>query len=102
VREMVTSVPARIFRLSPRVLERDWIAMRGESEVALVVVNGRIKLISPELAAQLPKAERRRFERLHVECRPPVLVAAPVARLRRAAEKHLGSDLRLAGKLVLA
>ncbi|HXS94205.1 MAG TPA: amidohydrolase family protein [Candidatus Limnocylindrales bacterium] len=102
VREMVTSVPARILRLSPRVLERDWIAMRGESEVALVVVNGRIKLISPELAAQLPKSERRRFERLHVECRPPVLVAAPVARLRRAAEKHLGSDLRLAGKQVLA
>lgn len=109
---MVTSVPARILRLSQRELAKDWIAVRTRAQtpegalfggaVALVVVAGRIRLISPELAAQFPAAERRRFQLLRVENRPPVLVDADVMGLRRAAEKHLGSDLRLAGKRILA
>ena len=90
----------------------DWIAVRTEARtpaealfdgaVALVVVAGRIRLISPDLARQLPAAERRRFQLLHVEDRPPVLVDADVRQLRRAAAKHLGQDLRLAGKRILA
>jgi len=109
---MVTSVPARILRLSQSALAADWIAIHCAAEtpeealfagsVALVVVAGRIRLISPELARQLPARERRRFEPLHVEGRPPVLVDAPVRALRRAAARHLGSDLRLAGKRILA
>ncbi len=89
---------------------RDWIAVRSqartavqallEGTVALVVVAGRIRLISPELARQLPASVRRRFQLLHVEGRPPVLVDADVRALRRAAAKHLGSDLRLAGKRI--
>ena len=108
---MVTSVPARILRLSRRATAGDWIAIRTRARtreealfggsVALVVVGGRIRLISPELAEQLPKVERRRFQLLHVENRSPVLVDADVARLRRAAAKHLGEDLRLAGKRIL-
>ena len=109
---MVTSVPARILRLSQRALAGDWIAVRTRAQtpedallagpVALVVVAGRVRLISPELAEQFPARERRRFQLLHVEHRPPVLVDADVVGLRRAAAKHLGDDLRLAGKRILA
>jgi cytosine/adenosine deaminase-related metal-dependent hydrolase len=110
--EMVTSVPARILRLSRRARAGDWIAVRSnartpwdallDGSVALVVVAGRIRLISPELAQQIPKPERRRFQMLHVEHRAPVLVDADVAGLHRAAAKHLAGDLRLAGKKILA
>jgi cytosine/adenosine deaminase-related metal-dependent hydrolase len=112
--EMVTSAPARILRLA-RWQTRpqpsgDWIAVRSAAQspaqalfdgaVALVVVAGRIRLISPDLARQLPSPVRRRFQVLHVESRPPVLVDADVRGLRRAAAKHLGEDLRLAGKRI--
>jgi cytosine/adenosine deaminase-related metal-dependent hydrolase len=107
--EMVTSGPARILRLS--LLNGDWIAVRSkartaieallEGAIALVVVAGRIRLISPELAVQLPASERRRLQLLHIENRPPVLVDADIRGLRRAAVKHLGSDVRLAGKRIM-
>jgi cytosine/adenosine deaminase-related metal-dependent hydrolase len=99
LQEMVTTVPAKILRLPTR--KDDWIVRRGD-HVSLVVVAGRIRLISPELAEQLPHAERRRFQSLHVEGRPRVLVDADIRKLRRAAAKHLGEDLRLAGKRLLA
>jgi hypothetical protein len=73
-----------------------------DGSVALVVVAGRIRLISPELAEQLPKSVRRRLQLLRVEHRAPVLVDADVAGLHRAAARHLGGDLRLAGKKILA
>jgi cytosine/adenosine deaminase-related metal-dependent hydrolase len=109
--EMVTSGPARILRLSQSHTRRDWIAVRSKARtparalfdgtIALVVVAGRVRLISPELAHQLPRAERRRFQLLHIEGRPPALVDADIRHLRRAAAKHLGHDLRLAGKRIL-
>ena len=95
---MVTTVPRLILRL-PK--SGDWIAV-SEGNIALVVMGGRIRLISLELARQLPANVRRRFQPLNVEGRPPVLVDAPVRALRRAAAKHLGSDVRLAGKRLLA
>jgi cytosine/adenosine deaminase-related metal-dependent hydrolase len=99
--EMVTSAPARILRLPQR--KNDWIAIHiGTGAVALVVIGGRVRLISPELARQLPRCERGRFQLLHVEGRAPVLVDADIRQLRRAAAKHLGRDLRLAGKRILA
>ena len=107
--EMVTTLPAAMLRLSRT---GDWIAVKStarsphrallEGSIALVVVRGRIRLISPELAEQLPRVERRRLQLLHVEGRAPVLVDAPVAKLRRAAARHLGSELRLAGKRILS
>jgi cytosine/adenosine deaminase-related metal-dependent hydrolase len=110
--EMVTCVPARILRLPARAQAGDWIAVRSHARtpwdalfdgaIALVVLGGRIRLISPELVEQLPKSQRRRFQLLHVEHRAPVLVDADVAGLRRAAARHLGGDLRLAGKRILA
>ena len=112
VYEMVSSVPAALLRLSRAVTRGDEITLRAASSdpadallngsVAMVKVAGRIRLIAPDLAGQLPREVRRRFQPLHVEGRPPVLVDAPVRALRRAAEKHLGSDFRLAGKRVLA
>lgn len=102
VREMVTTAPAQILRLNPS--KNDWIAVRSEAPkaVSLVVVAGRIRMISPQLARQLPVAERRRFQLLHLEGRQPVFVDADVRSLRRAAAKHLGADLRLAGKRILS
>jgi cytosine/adenosine deaminase-related metal-dependent hydrolase len=109
--EMVTSEPARILRLTKAATSRDWIAVRSEGRtpiealfdgaVSLVVMAGRIRLISPGLAIQLPYAERRRFQPLHIEGRQPVLVDADVRALCGAAAKHLGEDLRLAGKRIL-
>jgi len=105
---MVTQKPARILRLAP---SQDWVALRSPSrvparalfqgEIALVVVNGRIRLIAPDLAAQLPAAVRARFEPLALEGRAEVLVDANVRRLYRAAARHLGTGFRLAGKRVL-
>jgi hypothetical protein len=64
-------------------------------------VSDRIRLISPELARQLPAARRRGFQMLAVEGRDPVLVDADVRALLRAARRHLGPTLHLAGKRVL-
>jgi cytosine/adenosine deaminase-related metal-dependent hydrolase len=107
--EMVTAEPAQILRLRPTA---DWIAVRStrrtpaeallDGTVAAVVTRGRLRLISPELARQVPRERLRRFQSLQVEGRPPVLVDADVRALRRAAAKHVGSELRLAGKRVLA
>jgi cytosine/adenosine deaminase-related metal-dependent hydrolase len=109
--EMVTSGPARILRLPKSHGKEDWIAVRSaartaaealfDGTIALVVVGGRIRLIAPDLADQLPRTVRRRFQLLHLEKRPPVLVDADVRTLRRAATKHLGRDIRLAGKRIL-
>lgn len=110
--EMVTTAPATILRLSRAATRGDWIAVRSTAvtphdailngSVALVVVAGRIRLIAPDLARQLPRDVRRRLQPLAVEGRDPVLVDARVGALRRAVEKHLGRDFRLAGKRVLA
>ena len=110
--EMVTRGPALILRLVAAAHARgDWIAVRSKGSelrsealldgaIALVVVAGRIRLISPELADQLPRAERRRFQLLHIESRPPVLVDADVRAAPRRGEAP-GQDLRLAGKRIL-
>ena len=106
--EMVTAEPAHILRLRPTA---DWIAVRSkrrtpaeallDGTVAAVVSRGRLRLISPELARQIPRDRLRKFQPLEVEGRPKVLVDANVSGLRRSAAKHLGSELRLAGKRVL-
>jgi cytosine/adenosine deaminase-related metal-dependent hydrolase len=109
--DMVSSAPGRILRLAASSTRGDWVALKTaartpeaalfEGTVALVKVAGQIRLISPELARQLPAAERRRFQPLHVDGRAPVLVDADVSALRRAATKHLGDRLYLAGKRIL-
>jgi len=110
--EMVTTIPARILQMAPRTTACDWVAVlshgRSPSQallkgsIALVVVRGRIRLIAPSLARQLPAEFTSRFQSLTIEGRPTVLVDADVRGLHRAAAKHLGSTLRLAGKRILA
>ncbi len=106
--EMVTETPARVLKLPRR--GADWVAIRSggrspceallrASAPELVVVRGKVRLISAELArhTRLP-----RFQRLHVEGRGEFLVDADIAQLRRSAERFLGSAFRLGGKRVLA
>ena len=110
--EMVTSIPASILRLTEAQRKGDWIAVRSEAAtpagalhegtVALVVVAGRIRLITPALARQLSSDERRRFQLLRIEGREPVLVDADVRTLCSTAARHLGPDLRLAGRRILS
>jgi cytosine/adenosine deaminase-related metal-dependent hydrolase len=110
--ELVTTQPARILRLPDSYGPRDWIALRSASanpadallhgSIALVVVRGRIRLISQELVRQLPSARRRQFQPFAVEGREPVLVDADIPGLQRAARRYLGPVLRLAGKRVLS
>jgi len=94
VRDMVTTVPARILQLPTT---RDWIGMRGD-HIAAVSIRGRIRLIAPDLATP---AQRRSMQPITLEGRPTVLVDAPVRQLRRAAARYIGSDVRLAGKRIL-
>lgn len=108
--DMVTTAPARMLRLAPS--GGDWIAIRTTSHapveallkgtIALVVTRGRIRLIAPELATQLSLRERHRFQPFALEGRRPVLVAADVRSLYRAAARELGPNFCLAGKRVLA
>jgi cytosine/adenosine deaminase-related metal-dependent hydrolase len=106
--DMVTETPARILKLPRR--RADWVAIRSSgrspceallraSRPELVVVRGKLRLISAELARQ---ARLPRFERLHVEGRGEFLVDADIARLRKSAERFLGNTFRLGGKRVLA
>ena len=107
---MVTRQPSRILRVPSRA--EDLIAVRSDARrpaqalldgsVSLVVVGGRIRLITPGLARQLPARTFSHFQPLALEGRPPVLVDAGVRELHRVAARHLGRDLRLAGKRVLA
>jgi len=108
--EMVTTAPTQILRL-PQCAASDWIAVRSDAvhpadalrtgSIALVFARGRIRLISPELAKQLTPRERRRLQPLAVDGRARVLVDADIRMLRRIAVKHLGPELRLAGKRLL-
>jgi cytosine/adenosine deaminase-related metal-dependent hydrolase len=63
----------------------------------LVMIGGRVKLIATELARNTSG-----LQRLNVDGRGDFLVRAPVARLRKQAERALGTGIRLAGRKVLA
>lgn len=110
---MVTEIPAGILRLGPRAADLIAIHDDGRSPAEallraarpeLVIAGGQIKLISAALARRAPalRLERLRLESLRVEGRGEFLVDADIGRLRRAAERGLGSELRLAGRRILA
>jgi cytosine/adenosine deaminase-related metal-dependent hydrolase len=67
----------------------------------LVVVGGRIQLISCDLARQLPASALRGLRPLTVEGRETVLVKADVSRLYARAAGPLGDGVRLAGRRIL-
>jgi len=72
-------------------------ALARATAPAIVMVNGKLKLISRQLAGRRPS---KSLNRLNVEGRGEFLVDANVARLRQQAERMLGKDIRLAGRAV--
>jgi len=114
--DMVTTVAARILRLEGGegalreggVADLVAVADTGGTPAAalhamrpeLVVVGGKIKLISERLAARLPSASRRGLESIHVEGRGEYLVKSKVSQLYAATKSILGTDFKLAGRAV--
>ena len=98
--EMVTTAAESILRLPPR--PEDWMAAAEFGEPPqLVVIGGRIHLIGVDLAEQLPEALRRKFQRIEIEGRPPVLIRWDVGQLLEETRRHLGrGEVRLAGREV--
>jgi cytosine/adenosine deaminase-related metal-dependent hydrolase len=97
---LVTAAAARIFRLPPR--PGDWIAVpQFGAPPELVVIGGRIHLISLELAADLPFGLRPEFYPLKIQTRPPVLVRWNIPQLLQDTCRYLEPDaIRLAGREV--
>jgi cytosine/adenosine deaminase-related metal-dependent hydrolase len=67
---------------------------------ALVILGGRIQLVSQTLAARLDAKLTRHLQRIELEGRGAWLVNADVSRLRDATEAVLGRDFQLAGRPV--
>lgn len=112
--EMVTRQAARILRLNSgegSVREgglADLIVVADKQQTPaealldllpeLVIVNGRIKLLSWQMADRLHLRGVPNFEAIEVEGRGLYLIACPVSSLAARTRKHLGNDFRLAGK----
>jgi cytosine/adenosine deaminase-related metal-dependent hydrolase len=73
--------------------------MRARSP-ALTMVGGKIKLMSPALASQ--GRQQANLDRLEIEGRGEFFVAANIPKLRASAGRVLGTDLRLAGRRIIA
>ena len=88
---MVTSIPARMLRLSARDRSKDFTVLRGR-RLEMVVVGGEIHLLSNRLAPR----DGREFVPVSLEKRGVFWIS------RRIAGKHLSKpvDLVLAGKRV--
>lgn len=69
------------------------------SDIELVMVGGRLRMISEELLERWPRTLPRHLEPIYVEG-VKRYVAAPVSRLLDAARRELGPEIRLAGKRV--
>jgi cytosine/adenosine deaminase-related metal-dependent hydrolase len=78
--------------------EESLFGMRPE----LVIVGGKIKLVSTRLADRLPDRLRFGLQPISLEGRGNYLLDANVSELYAAVTPHLGPDFRLAGKRVAA
>jgi cytosine/adenosine deaminase-related metal-dependent hydrolase len=72
----------------------------SELRPELVVVAGKIKLLSRRLASRLPPSRRTGLQAIALEGRGDYLVDARVGQLHSAAAQFLGTNLRLAGREV--
>jgi hypothetical protein len=100
--DLVTTGAARVLRLPPR--PDDWIAApQFGAPPELVVIGGRIHLISPALARALPLGLRREFHPFNAHGRPSVLVRWNIPSLLQETCRFLEPDqIRLAGRSVLS
>jgi cytosine/adenosine deaminase-related metal-dependent hydrolase len=113
---MVTTEAARVLRLGQgqgQIREHgvaDFVAVvdRGQAPAEalmelrpeLVVIDGRVQLISAELARRITPSRRRPFQSIGIEGRGQWRVAMDIPFMHAAATKALGPDFRLAGKQV--
>jgi cytosine/adenosine deaminase-related metal-dependent hydrolase len=67
---------------------------------AMVILGGRIQLVSTNLAPRMPPALVRHLSKVELEGRGTWLVNVDVSSLRAATEPILGPDFQLAGRLV--
>jgi cytosine/adenosine deaminase-related metal-dependent hydrolase len=114
--DMVTTVAARVLQLrrgEGRIVEggvADLVAVAdkggkpadalSEMNPELVVLGGRIKLLSRRLAEQVPRRRKVGLEPVSIEGRGDYLVDASVAELYASVASELGANFRLAGKRV--
>jgi cytosine/adenosine deaminase-related metal-dependent hydrolase len=66
----------------------------------LVILRGKMKLVSRRLADRLPRRCKTSLETIYVEGRGEYLVDARIRELHAATTQILGKDFRLAGRLV--
>jgi len=102
-RELAPEIPQENARRLLRLPRRsgDWIAAPAFGEPPeLVVIGGRIHLVSPRLARALPPRICREFHPLLIETRPRVLVRWDAPRMIEETRRHLDGDVRLAGRRV--
>jgi cytosine/adenosine deaminase-related metal-dependent hydrolase len=114
---MVTEDAARVLRLpaGAGALERgapaDIVVLRDsdaepcsallEAETPqMVVIGGKVKLVSAAFAERLPPDIRRGLHRICLDACEPVLIDADVPRLFASASQVLGPEIRLAGRRV--
>lgn len=96
---ILPGLPADVIAVRDRGLSpAETLAQARHADVELVLVEGKVRLISPELMGRWSGAFPP-LERLVVDG-VERLVAAPVRKLLDAARAHLGDEVRLAGKLV--
>lgn len=112
--EMVTSQAARILRLDSgegSIREgglADLLVVADKRQTPaealldlrpeMVILRGRIKLLSSRMADWLCLRKLPNFQAIEVEGRGRYLIACRVAALAARTRKHLGNDFRLAGK----
>jgi hypothetical protein len=113
---LVTTNPARMLRLTAgqgMIREHglaDLVVVRDQGQTPaealldlhpeLVMVRGRVMLVSDRLAAHWPSPRFRGLNPIHIEGRGSWLIRADVPRLHAAASMALGPEVRLAGKRV--
>jgi len=97
IRRMLTTQAARVLRTQ----NRDYIAGKEfGAQPELVVVGGKVQLVSERLASHSGLSDR--WYRLHLERREPVFVRLDVPSLVRAAQSALESDeVRVGGRKVV-
>ena len=115
---MVTTMPGRLLRLQNGEGEireggvADLVAVSNHGcspaqalenlQPQMVIVGGRIKLVSASFAGRLPGSLTARLERISVEVRGDYLVDAPIAGLVSTTRYILGEEFKLAGRRVSA